>query len=93
VGVYLADLGYGGPQEGGWWYDRGELARIVRTYANEERAYAYSRRLNRRLASRVFGPNQGKREKSSVLSDGCYEACVYQDHAPQHYPAQRPQYE
>jgi len=93
VAVYAAELAWGGPEEGGWWYDVGSLVRIVRTFASEERAYAYARRLNGKLQSRVICPNYGKREKSSVLSDGVYEASVYQDHAPKGYPAERPHYE
>jgi len=93
VAVYETELAYGGPEEGGWWYDMGSLVRIVRMFPSEDRAYWYARRLNRKLHSRVIGPNQGKREKSSVLSDGVYEAGVHQDHAPRSYPATRPHYE
>ena len=93
VSVYDTALAYGGPEEGGWWYDRGELVRTVRVFPSQERAYAYSRRLNRRLQSRAFGPNQGKREKSSVLSDGEFEAHVHENHAPASYPDRRPHYE
>jgi len=27
--VYSLSLGYGGPEEGGWWYDRGEAIALV----------------------------------------------------------------
>ncbi len=30
--VYLIDRAYGGPEEGGWWYDTGERVRIIRTF-------------------------------------------------------------
>lgn len=93
VAVYNAELGYGGPEEGGWWFDTGELVRIVRTTAGEDRAYAYARKLNSKLRSREFGPNKGRRDKSSVLSDGFYEAMVYRDNAPKSFPDHRPHYE
>jgi hypothetical protein len=93
VAVYDTALAYGGPEEGGWWYDTGSLVRIVFATPSEDAAYSYSRKLNNRLRSRVFGPNQGRRDKSSVLSDGFFEACVYQDHAPKGYPDVRPHYE
>ena len=93
VAVYDAELAWGGPEEGGWWFNAGTLVRVVRTFASENRAYAYSRRLNARLESRVIGPNVGKREKSSVLSDGVFEAHVYQNTAPAGFPEVRPHYE
>lgn len=93
VAVYDSSLAWGGPEEGGWWYDAGSLARIVRLFRNADQAYLYARRLNKKLESRTYGPNQGKREKSSVISDGVYEAHVCQDHVPQFYPAERPHYE
>ena len=93
VAVYEVNRCYGGPEEGGWWYDAGQLIRQMRQFRNEDQAYEYSRRLNRRLRSRNFGPNQGRRELSSVLSDGEYQACVWEDHAPKFYPEVRPHYE
>lgn len=93
VAVYDAALAWGGPEEGGWWYDTGSLVRIVKITPSEEKAYAYARGLNARLESRKIGPNEGKREKSSVLSDGVFEAHVYADNAPDHFPAVRPHYE
>ncbi len=93
VAVYESELAYGGPEEGGWWYAVGSLVRTVKVLPNEDRAYEFCRRLNDKLNSRVIGPNQGKREKSSVLSDGVYEAHVYENVAPTHYPDGRPHYE
>jgi hypothetical protein len=93
VAVYHTALRWGGPEEGGWWYDAGSLARITRVFRHEERAYAYSRRLNAKLRNRTYGPNQGKREKSSAASDGVYEALVWEQHAPKGFPDVRPRYE
>lgn len=93
VAVYDVGMRWGGPEEGGWWYDAGSLVRTLRTFRNEERAYAFCRRLNGKLASRAYGPNQGKREYSSVLSDGEIQACVYQNAAPMGFPERRPHYE
>jgi hypothetical protein len=89
VAVYLVDRAYGGPEEGGWWYDCGELIRIMRTFKNERGALAYSRGLNARLDRTL---NKGRREISSVLSDGQYEAQVRDDFAPKHFPETRPFY-
>lgn len=90
VAVYLQDRAYGGPEEGGWWYDCGEMVRTMRTFGSEERAIAYCRKLNDRLAGSL---NRDRREISSVLSEGRYGAEVYDDFAPHHYPSNRPHYE
>jgi hypothetical protein len=90
VAVYLCDRAYGGPEEGGWWYDTGELVRIIRTFKNEERAAAHATRMNSLLNVTI---NKGRRDISSVLSDGKYYAEVHENLAPQHYPAVRPHYE
>ena len=93
VAVYLIDLVHGGPEEGGWYYTAGELARVVRLFRRQDDAHAYCRRLNAKLQSRQFGPNKDRRKISSVLSEGEYGAYVYEDFAPRHFPARRPHYE
>ena len=93
VAVYDVDLVRGGPEEGGWYYEAGSLVRVVRLFPNEDHALAYCRRLNARLASRAFGPNQGKPAVSSVRSQGELQAQVCEDLAPAGYPDRRPRYE
>jgi len=90
VAVYLCDRAYGGPDEGGWWYDTGEMVRIIRTFKDEERAASHAARMNRLLDATI---NNGRREISSVLSDGRYYAEVHENIAPHHYPERRPHYE
>ena len=84
---------FGGHEEGGWWYDAGSLVRVLRVFKSEDAAYEYSRRLNTRLRSREFGPNAGRREYTSVLSDGEIRAIVFEDTAPKGFPESRPRYE
>ena len=93
VAVYDVGMRYGGPEEGGWWYNAGSLVRVVKVFRSEDRAFEYCRRLNQRLNSRVFGPNQGKREYTSVLSEGELRADVYENMAPAGSPEVRPHYE
>ena len=90
VAVYLCDRDFGGPEEGGWWYDTGDLVRIIRTFKDEERATAHATRMNSLLNATI---NKGRRDISSVLSGGKFYAEVHEDIAPQHYPAVRPHYE
>lgn len=93
VAAYDCGQEYGGPEEGGWWYDAGSLVRVLKLFRNEELAFDYCSRLNRRLRSKKFGPNQGKHDYTSVLSEGLILAYVFEDIAPAGFPDHRPHYE
>ena len=96
VGVYDVDRAFGGPEEGGWWYDVGypvpnqkELGGGA-TFFNKEKAYAYSRMLNDALdrANKARGPYG---DIGSVLCDGALRATVVRRLEP--FPRCRPHYE
>lgn len=93
IAVYDMNMAFAGREEGGWWYDCGSLARVVKLFNNKEKAYDYARRLNRKLKSRTYGPNAGRHEYTSVLSEGEFRARVCEDVAPKGFPDQRPLYE
>lgn len=90
VAVYLVDRAYGGPEEGGWWYDCGERVRIMGVFKNEARARDKCRRINRLLHATL---NDGRRDINSVLSEGMYSAKIHRGDSPKYWPAQRPHYE
>lgn len=90
VAIYLCDRAYGGPEEGGWWFDTGELIRVHRVFGSADAAQRRCERLNRRLDATI---NRGRRPISSVLSDGQYRAEVRENFVPRHYPERRPHYE
>lgn len=94
VAVYDCDRAYGGPEEGGWWYNTGTLIRVCRVFKNQDMAYAWASRMNNKLKNKIIGPNVDKKyDISSVLSEGIYWAEVWEDRAPDHYPDRRPHYE
>jgi hypothetical protein len=93
VGVYDCAQQFGGPEEGGWWYDSGDLVRVVGVYHSHDKAMDHCCKLNQRLRSRVFGPNKGKHEYTSVVSEGEVSAMVWENRAPEHFPNRRPHYE
>lgn len=90
VAFYEIDRAYGGPEEGGWWFDTGSFVRIVRVFRSEEAAYAFARRANALL--HVL--QRSNRDVSSVLySGGQHAAMVYEGLPPAHFPETRPYYE
>lgn len=92
VAVYEEDRAYGGPEEGGWWYDCGNLQRVVKVFPNRAQAQAYANRMNDRFRRRERF--YGWRSSSSVAYiGGEYRAHVCEDTAPPHYPETRPVYE
>ena len=104
VNLYKEGMGYGGPEEGGWWYDEGYPVKpddflcdwntkffksiLDKTYDTEEEAYDQCRQLSPTL--RYY--NKGFPDKTSVLSTGIYVLKV-QDHKPKEYPEVKPHYE
>ena len=49
IALYEIDRAYGGAEEGGWWYDTGELARLLALAPTEARAIQLADRANRLL--------------------------------------------
>lgn len=104
VAVYLVGRAYGGPEEGGWWYDHGkrqdvdfskewpEFGRygIPRIFGDEESAFAWGENVNALLDETI---NKGRREIGSVLSTGRYHAEVHEGYPVAHWPETQPYYE
>lgn len=99
VAVYLVDRAYGGPEEGGWYYDCGERQDtidgvdhtvLLQVAFDEETAYRYAEMAQEKLDQTV---NVGRPPISSVLSDGRYHAEVHRGYPPKHYPEETPHYE
>ncbi len=100
VAAFLIDLNYGGPEEGGWWYQAGILAIDPWVYETlgagptgfsaPEAADAHARLMRTNLAN----VNQGRPEISQTNSVGQYEIRVMRAQVmPTHFPGVRPHYE
>lgn len=90
LAFYEIDRAYGGHEEGGWWYDTGQLVRISRIFRTEKRALTAAARANRLLQHL----ERHKRPVGSVLYHGGRHAVeVYEDFAPKYYPNTCPRYE
>ena len=90
VAFYKVDQQYGGPEEGGWWFDSGVLCRVFKVCKTKDEAYRTARRANDIL----YVLQRDLPSVSSVLyTGGRYMACVYENSAVPFYPEHRPYYE
>lgn len=93
VAIYEMSRHYGGPEEGGWWYDAGDLARLVCVSKNEHDAYRIAGRMQH-LYRMFVKKNRRFRERFSMAyTGGDYEFMVYAGLPPMHFPEVRPHYE
>lgn len=90
VAFYAVDRCYGGSEEDSWWYDSGELVRLHRLFRSEDAAIRVAACANRLLDVIQRGH---RRVDSELYAGGRYRACVYERHAPEHFPEERPRYE
>lgn len=97
VAWYMQDMAYGGPEEGGWWYDVGvpdipygipQYHAYPRFFRSKEKAYKYRNMLVDKYVDKV---NEGRREISSVLSEGRW-APILSTGKPTPYPDRTPHY-
>lgn len=89
VALYEIDRAYGGAEEGGWYFDTGELVRLLALAPTEDRAVSLAARANR-LLERL---QRHRRRVDSVLyAGGRHVAIVYEWIAPASFPEHRPQY-
>lgn len=97
VAIYEVDRAYGGPEEGGWYFDTGVPSEEYAVYtkffdASDQNAIdAYVEELGV-LVDKV-NREENRRSPSSVLSNGDYLAVVTRDGFPTAYPERRPHYE
>jgi hypothetical protein len=108
VAIYLVDKQYGGPEEGGWWYEAGTRV-DAKTDGIEVSPFpenGWSETFYGPLAQDIADSsatalqahldahaNQGRPSISSVLSKGRYQALVFEGEAPAFFPQTKPHYE
>lgn len=90
VGFYRVDRAYGGPEEGGWWYNCGTLERPFKIVKTKEQARKLARRANHWL----WLIQRGRPGPGSVIYGGDhYQVCWFSDEMPEFFPARTPHYE
>lgn len=103
VAIFLVDRAYGGPEEGGWWYDTGTRVDstdehgqtdVPKIFQDQDAADAFARHVNEALDAPPLGANTKRRSDiGSVLSQGRYQAQVCGGYPKPYWPDQRPHYE
>lgn len=100
LNVYLTDRAYGGPEEGGWWYNYGvpatdlpDVAVCYGPYTNSEEDQE-SMRIRREVIQMYLDKHNSERRSdlNSVLSEGRYIVCR-EGHVAQYWPKEKPYYE
>lgn len=87
VNVYLVNREYGGPEEGGWYYDVGSIEESLRC-----RDEAHAKQVCERKTAQYNEENKNRRSDiGSVLSEGRYDV-KQEAWAGEHWPAERPYY-
>ena len=89
VNEYEVDRIYGGPEEGGWWYNTGKFIKCHGIF--NLRAQAMRRKA--KLYDYVKQSNFGKHPSSSVLSRGDWTDIIIEEHEGKHFPDTAPRYE
>ena len=87
VNVYRVERCYGGPEEGGWWYNAGVLEE-VHALPNEASAKAKAESLSMGVYS-----NEGEPGLGSTASQGEWQVEVSDRPGRHHWPRVRPCYE
>ena len=97
VAIYLVQRLYGGPEEGGWYFDAGELCSVDELTASgttfstgdKDRAVRMAAEVQAHL-DRDWNVGDHARPLGSVLSAGRYVAHVHDGWPPLAFPAERP---
>jgi len=90
VSIYEYDRAYGGPEEGGWYYECGQpMTDFQLSFEDKENAILYGAFLDEKI---LPGMNEGRPPIGSVLSRGRYSV-VIETEPPKAYPDHKPRYE
>lgn len=87
VNAYDTNRAWGGPEEGGWWYDCGLVLAAVPCLTDDQVEEAKTR------LHQIFDPEfEGNHPIGSVLCEGALLILV-EDEQGENYPKERPHYE
>jgi hypothetical protein len=87
VSKYLISRHFGGPEEGGWWFDWWQF-KCVMFQGSEPRCQDYARTMKEKAA----GPVDGEHDRFSVLGDEGDWAYIVEDRPAEFQSKERPTY-
>jgi hypothetical protein len=90
VNVYNVDRCYGGPEEGGWWYDAGEPSEYFERASFGVESQEEAQLLKSALLARIEMPDD-HHDRSSVIGDTDIEVYI-EDMPAERFPRERPFY-
>ena len=94
VSIYRVERHYGGPAEGGWWYESGELIRPILKKLSGQKLRDFRDKLQRRLDRRFNKSRGAYGDLNSALGDYEVRAIIHYDGDLEHnWPKYRPTYE
>lgn len=86
INAYIVTLGYGGPEEGGWWFDEKTPLASIRVKTEEEARQAFN------LLEDLYREDWADEpQRSSVVSNGDLQIII-EDSRAQSQPQDRPHY-
>lgn len=98
VSPYLVDRVYGGPEEGGWYYEAGEPLAFgeldgvpAAVIATTEAQAIEARDAMQQTLDETY--NKHRPRIDSIVSQGVYRAVIDENHWPRPYPSETPHYE
>ncbi len=88
INLYEIDRRYGGPEEGGWWFDTGTPIQTLGKFRRNGNRFQDKLNLADKIAADM---NYGRYPLSSVLSDGVVRVFI-EPHKPIPWPERMPHY-
>lgn len=98
IAVFDVCKAYGGSEEGGWWFDAGqletspELVAMGKFVETEQEAIKIRDEIQTVLDA-DWNVGDRRFDLSSTISGGKYLAMIHEGWPPTHFPATRPHYE
>lgn len=91
VNIYEVNRGYGGPEEGGWWYDYGSVS-VSFAIPSGDQEEAKAKLI---LAQSIVDDWNGDGENRDLGSVNCVGSflCWIEDHPGRDFPDRKPHYE
>lgn len=100
VTVYDCNKAFGGPEEGGWWYDFGilctdlDFAEKIRIFPNNDEGLEKAQEYQKSLLEEIdkYNEEEGNVHPSQSICKGYYRALI-REGLPENFPQIRPHYE